>query len=60
MAFFDKRIRLIIKGINNGKLNTAISVELLPALEAIDETMVRTIEKPVLPKIKQIRNIHLS
>ena len=39
-----------------GKLKIAISVALLPAFEAMPETMVRLAEKPIAPSTKLSKN----
>lgn len=43
------RINNKMTGIITGKLKIAISVPLLPALDAIAEIMVKTVEKLMLP-----------
>ena len=43
-------------GMMTGKLKIAINVALLPAFEAIPETMVRLAEKPMAPNTKLSRN----
>ena len=51
-AFADILIKVSIIGIIIGKLNMAISVELLFAFAEIAEIKVKVIEKPTLPKSK--------
>ena len=50
IALLLMRIRSKITGIITGKLKMAIKVPLLPALEAMAEIMVKTVEKLMLPK----------
>ena len=50
IALLLMRIRSKITGIITGKLKMAIKVPLLPALEAMAEIIVKTVEKLILPK----------
>ncbi len=50
IAFFEKRMVVIKSGMMIGKLSTAMSVELLPAFDAIALTIESTEENPALPK----------
>ena len=50
IALLLMRIRSKITGIITGKLKMAINVPLLPALEAMAEIIVKTVEKLILPK----------
>ena len=50
IALLLMRIRSKITGIITGKLKIAIKVPLLPALEAMAEIIVKTVEKLILPK----------
>ena len=50
IALLLMRIRSKIIGIITGKLKMAIKVPLLPALEAMAEIIVKTVEKLILPK----------
>ena len=53
MAFFDSLINTIRRGMIIGKLKMAIKVKLLPAFEAMAETIVNKEENPKLP-IKRV------
>lgn len=50
IALLLMRISNRITGIITGKLKMAIKVPLLPALEAMAEIIVKTVEKLILPK----------
>ena len=55
-AFLEMRMAIKSMGMITGKLKIAIKVALLPAFEAMPETMVRLAEKPIAPKTKLSRN----
>jgi len=54
-AFLDSFIKVIISGISNGKLNTAIKLKLLPAFDAIALTMLNIKPNPKLPSNAAIK-----
>ena len=51
-AFFETFISDNNNGISMGKLRIAIKLKLLLVLEAIADTMLKTLAKPMLPKTK--------
>ena len=55
MAFLADFTVINKRGNINGKPNTGISRWLLPAPEAIAETMVKTVESPIVNKTETIR-----
>ena len=55
MAFLESLISRISKGIITGKLKTAIRVDLLLALDAIADVMLKVKENPILPNITATR-----
>ena len=57
MAFFDTRMAISKIGMMTGKLNIAINVALLLALDAIPDTIVRQAEKPTAPNMRFNKNI---
>src|SRR5690554_8037371 len=57
MAFLEMLIAINKIGMTKGKLNMAIKVALLPAFDAMPDTMVRQEDKPTAPRIKFKTNI---
>lgn len=60
IAFLESFIINIKRGIITGKLNIAIKVPLLLALDAIADIMVKTVEKLILPRSTVIKYNPLS
>ena len=55
IAFFETFISVIKNGINSGKLKIAIKVKLLPAFDAMADTIVNADDNPPLPTTKTIK-----